>query len=62
MQVTTLSFDNMHSHGVLFTTMLRARHETFIQNQKWDLPEADGMEFDQYDTPASRWIAVHEFG
>ena len=62
MQVTTLSFDNMHNHGVLFTTMLRARHETFIQQQKWDLPEADGMEFDQYDTPASRWIAVHEFG
>ncbi len=62
MQVTTLSFDNMHNHGVLFTTMLRARHETFIQQRKWDLPEADGMEFDQYDTPASRWIAVHEFG
>ena len=62
MQVTTLSFDNMHNHGVLFTTMLRARHETFIQQQKWDLPEVDGMEFDQYDTPASRWIAVHEFG
>ncbi|MEO0356982.1 MAG: acyl-homoserine-lactone synthase, partial [Pseudomonadota bacterium] len=27
-----------------------------------DLPQADGMEYDQYDTPASRWIAVHEFG
>jgi N-acyl-L-homoserine lactone synthetase len=42
--------------------MLRARHETFIQQAKWDLPQADGMEYDQYDTPASRWIAVHEFG
>lgn len=62
MQVTTLSFDNMHNHGALFPNMLRARHETFIKNAKWDLPEADGMEYDQYDTPASRWIAVHEFG
>ena len=62
MQVTTLSFQNMHNHGALLANVLRARHETFIQNAKWDLPQADGMEFDQYDTPASRWIAVHETG
>src|SRR6056297_4216552 len=62
MQVTTLSFGNMHNHGELLSNMFRARHETFIQQHNWDLPEADGMEYDQYDTPASRWIAVHEFG
>jgi N-acyl-L-homoserine lactone synthetase len=62
MQTTTLSFSNLHNYGDLFANMLRARHETFIQQAKWDLPEADGMEYDQYDTPASRWIAVHEFG
>jgi N-acyl-L-homoserine lactone synthetase len=62
MQATTLSFDNMHKHGDLFANMLRARHKTFIERNNWDLPQADGMEFDQYDTPASRWIAVHEFG
>ena len=62
MQTTTLSFSNLHNHGDLFANMLRARHETFIKHAKWDLPEADGMEYDQYDTPASRWIAVHEFG
>ncbi|MEM8849231.1 MAG: acyl-homoserine-lactone synthase [Pseudomonadota bacterium] len=62
MQVTTLSFDNLHAHGPLFTDLLRARHRTFIQQARWDLPQADGMEFDQYDTPASRWVAVHEYG
>ncbi|RPE63301.1 N-acyl-L-homoserine lactone synthetase [Pacificibacter maritimus] len=62
MQTTTLSFTNLHNYGDLFANMLRARHETFIQQAKWDLPQADGMEYDQYDTPASRWIAVHEFG
>lgn len=62
MQVTTLSFDNLHNHGELFANMLRARHRTFIERNNWELPQADGMEFDQYDTPASRWIAVHEFG
>ncbi|MGB1208430.1 MAG: hydroxymethylglutaryl-CoA lyase, partial [Paracoccaceae bacterium] len=28
----------------------------------WDLPEAEDMEFDQYDTPQSRWIAIHDLG
>ncbi len=62
MEVTTLSFDNLHAHGPLFANLFRARHKTFIQNARWDLPEADGMEFDQYDTPASRWVAVHSGG
>ena len=62
MKATTLSFSNMNSHGELFPNLMRARRESFIIQNKWDLPEADGMEFDQYDTPASRWIAVHEYG
>ncbi|KIT14345.1 acyl-homoserine-lactone synthase [Jannaschia aquimarina] len=62
MQTTTLSFNNIHAHGPLFADLLRARHKTFIEHNKWDLPAADGMEFDQYDTPASRWVAVHHNG
>lgn len=62
MQATTLSFANMHNHGELFANLLRARRQSFIVQNKWDLPEALGMEYDQYDTPASRWIAVHDFG
>lgn len=59
MQTTTLSFANIHNHGELFANMLRARRELFIVHNKWDLPEALGMEYDQYDTPASRWVVVH---
>ncbi|CUH40997.1 Acyl-homoserine-lactone synthase [Jannaschia seosinensis] len=62
MKVTTLSIQNLHTHGPLFADLLRARHRTFIEQAKWDLPAADGMEFDQYDTPASRWVAVHDYG
>jgi len=60
MQTTTLSFTNMHNHGFLFTDFLKARRESFIVERNWDLPETDGMEFDQYDTPESRWVAIHE--
>ncbi|MFQ6553443.1 acyl-homoserine-lactone synthase [Aestuariibius insulae] len=59
MQTTTLSFANMHNHGELLANILRARRQSFIVQNKWNLPEAMGMEFDQYDTPQSRWIAVH---
>jgi len=62
MKTTTLSFENMHVHGELFANLLRARKQSFIVRNNWDLPEANGMEYDQYDTPASRWIAGHEFG
>ncbi|MFT4150569.1 MAG: acyl-homoserine-lactone synthase [Paracoccaceae bacterium] len=60
MQTTTLSFANLHNHGELFANMLRARRELFIVHNKWNLPEAMGMEYDQYDTPASRWVVVHD--
>lgn len=62
MQTTTLSFANLHNHGELFANLLRARRKSFIVQNKWDLPEALGMEYDQYDTPASRWVAVHDYG
>lgn len=62
MQVTTLSFANMHEHGALFPNLLRARHASFIVRNNWPLPEDDGMEYDQYDTPASRWVCVHDNG
>lgn len=62
MQTTTLSFENIHNHGELFANLLRARRQSFIVQNKWNLPEALGMEYDQYDTPASRWIAVHDLG
>lgn len=62
MQTTTLSFDNFHNYGDLFAKLFRARKQSFIVQKNWDLPESMGMEYDQYDTPASRWIAVHEYG
>ncbi|MDB6175970.1 N-acyl-L-homoserine lactone synthetase [Paracoccus sp. Z330] len=62
MQTTTLSFSNLHNHGELFANLFRARKQSFIIQKNWDLPEADDMEFDQYDTPQSRWIAIHDKG
>lgn len=62
LSATTLSMLNMHNHGDLFIRYLRARHDVFIRDKNWNLPEVDGMEFDQYDTPLARWIVLHENG
>lgn len=61
-QATTLSFSNLHQYGALFSNYLKARREVFIDLKGWDLPQTEGMEFDQYDTPLSRWVVIHEFG
>jgi len=59
LEAHTLTFANMHKHGALFTNFLRARKETFIDGLGWDLPQHQEMEFDQYDTPMSRYVIVH---
>jgi acyl homoserine lactone synthase len=62
MVATTLSFENLHSYGELFANIFRARRQSFIVQKHWNLPESLGMEYDQYDNPASRWIAIHDQG
>ena len=49
MQTTTLSFSNMHNHSGLISRLMHAGVN--------DVPTDGG--FDQYDTPASAWVAVH---
>ena len=62
LKASLLSFENFHSHGTLFADFLRARKEVFIEEKKWLIPSFGEFEFDQYDTPACRWIVVHEYG
>lgn len=62
MHSTTLSFTTLQKHGDLFANFFRARQQNFGIQRNWDLPDVQGMEFDQYDTPQSRWVAVHQDG
>lgn len=61
-RATALSFTNMHEYGDLLVNYLRARHAVFIDRLNWRLPQTEGMEFDQYDTPLCRWVVIHEYG
>lgn len=57
-QSAVLSVRNLHEYGDLYLRYMRARRDIFIVQKGWNLPEIDGMEFDQYDTPLARWIAL----
>lgn len=59
MHGTTLSFSNLHNHGELFANIHRARRESSVVQNQWSPPETLGRDYDQYDTPQSRWVAVH---
>lgn len=59
---TMMGYTNVGQFGDLLVNFLRARKRTFIDRLHWDLPHTEGMEFDQYDTPQCRWVAVHEYG
>lgn len=61
-RATTLSFRNMNEYGDLLVRYLMARKAVFVDRLNWSVPCADGMEFDQYDTPLCRWVVIHEFG
>ena len=58
----TLSYRNMHEYGALMVNYLEARKAIFLDHLGWHVSEADGMEFDQYDTPHARWVILHQFG
>lgn len=61
-EATTLSVRNFHEYGDLYSRYLRGRRDVFIIEKGWQLPETDGMEFDQYDTPLARWIVLQGNG
>lgn len=58
-RATNLSVRNLHEFGDLYPRYLEARRAVFIDQKGWQLPETEGMEFDQYDTPLARWIVIH---
>lgn len=61
-RANVLSFANMHQFGSLLRSYMEARKSVFVDRLHWSLPVADGMEFDQYDTPFARWVVIHEYG
>ena len=45
-----------HLFGDAIASQHRLRYRIFVERQHWNLPSYDGMEFDQFDTPATTYF------
>ncbi|MDU8926865.1 acyl-homoserine-lactone synthase [Alisedimentitalea sp. MJ-SS2] len=62
LKTTAMSLASVHEFGDLYVNFMRERKRVFVDQLGWNLPTADDMEFDQYDNPFCRLVAVHEYG
>ncbi len=54
--IHAVSYDNMDQYGGLFAQQFKLRHQEFITRQSYDVKTYNGMEYDQYDTPAACYL------
>ena len=56
MTVVCLSWETAHLHGETWISHHRLRHRLFVERQGWEVPTYRGLEYDEFDTPAARYL------
>ncbi len=51
-----VNYQNIHEFGDLLRSQFQLRHEGFIERQNYNVSVFNGMEYDQYDTPATTYL------
>lgn len=51
--IDCFTYETAHHFGDALASQFRLRHKVFVQRQQWGVPQWRGMEYDQYDTPAT---------
>ncbi len=57
--ISCISCENIHLFGPAFHSQFQLRYRAFIERQDYDVRIYRGMEYDQYDTPASHYLVYH---
>lgn len=60
--IDCVNLETAHLFGNALPAQYRLRHRIFIERQHWALPSYHGMEYDQYDTPASHYLVWRDAG
>jgi acyl homoserine lactone synthase len=60
--IVSINQKTLPLHGELYISQFRLRHDAFIKRQNYDVKQFDGMEFDQYDTPAAAYLVYTKNG
>jgi N-acyl-L-homoserine lactone synthetase len=56
MTVILVSWENAHLYGEAWISHHRLRHQIFVGRQRWDIPTYNSIEYDQFDTPAAKYV------
>jgi N-acyl-L-homoserine lactone synthetase len=54
--IDAITFETAHLLGDALPSMYRFRHRVFVERQNYDVPNHNGMEWDQFDTPAAAYL------
>ncbi|CCD84690.1 putative autoinducer synthetase (modular protein) [Bradyrhizobium sp. ORS 285] len=58
MRTVSIRWDTVHRHGEAWISHHRLRYRMFVERQRWSVPHYQGIEYDQFDTPAATYILV----
>jgi acyl homoserine lactone synthase len=56
MPVVCLDWGTAHLHGEAWISHHRLRYRVFVERNGWRVPSYEGLEFDQFDTPAAKYV------
>jgi N-acyl-L-homoserine lactone synthetase len=56
MSIICVDWETVHLHGGAWISHHRLRHRLFVERQCWDVPTYNGLEYDQFDTPAAKYL------
>ena len=56
MTIICLDWETAHQHGEAWISHHRLRHRLFVERQAWRVPTYNQLEYDQFDTPAAKYL------
>lgn len=60
--IDCVSINTAHLFGDAMASQYRLRYRIFVERRKWQLPTWRGMEFDEFDTPATSYFIWRDDG
>lgn len=57
--ISCITHENLNEFGHILHSSFELRHESFIERQDYNVSVYNGLEFDQYDTPAAVYLVYH---
>ena len=57
-KILAFSLTDSHKYGNILEQMLQLRHKGFIVEEKYEVFNYNGLEFDQYDNPHAKYLLI----